>query len=126
MTQTQQPLTQEIFYSVDQIQQHHEQKRSISSSFFSRVNMKAFKTRVLQDVYQGAGGVFFVVSNQFTGSNGTSEPRYHEVQQYNPETGSIWSPANPERVSGEKLSKAEAIKEAQSFAAGTIKRLGSE
>lgn len=124
MKQTTQQLTQEIFYSVDHIEQHHEQKKSIAKSFFNKKNLRPFKSKVLQDVYQGAGGIFFVVSSQ---NPHDGKPRFFAVKEYNPQTGSIHEPANAERESLHRFyDKNECIQEAKDFAAGNIKRLGAE
>lgn len=53
--------------------------------FFDRGNMKAFRSRVLPDIYGGGGGVFFVTSEQ--NYNGTA--RHFTVRRFDPADGDV-------------------------------------
>jgi hypothetical protein len=50
--------------------------------FFSADTMKFFSGRILPTVYQGPGGIYFLTSEKFTGSNGVSAPRKYTVRQF--------------------------------------------
>jgi hypothetical protein len=54
--------------------------------FFSKSAMRGFSSRVSSQVYESEAGVFFVTSEQFTGSNGRSAPRMFTVRQFIPAT----------------------------------------
>lgn len=57
--------------------------------FFERATMRFFDSRIVPaGPYCGAGGVYFVTSEQFHGSQG-SEARKFTVRQFNPTTGDI-------------------------------------
>jgi hypothetical protein len=56
--------------------------------FFERSTMRFFSSTVLPYVYNGPGGIFFVTSEQFHGSQG-SAPRRYTVRQFMPETAEI-------------------------------------
>lgn len=51
-------LRDRIYYSVSDIE------REALGYFFSKDTMRFFRSRVLQDVYQGPGGVYFVTSEK--------------------------------------------------------------
>lgn len=72
MTQT------KTYYSTNCIE------REAIGFFFKKESMRFFKSRILETVYQGPGGVYFVTSEQNTGF-----PRGFTVRCYNPETRSI-------------------------------------
>lgn len=55
--------------------------------FFSRNTMRFFRSKIFPTVYQGAGGVYFVTSEQ----PGPSAPREYRVREFNPATGSVVS-----------------------------------
>jgi hypothetical protein len=57
--------------------------------FFERDTMRFFNSRVFRSVYQGPGGVYFVTSEQFTGSDGVKAPRTYKVREFDPETGNV-------------------------------------
>ena len=44
--------------------------------FFSPDTMRFFKSRVLPTVFEGVGGIYFVTSEQFVGSEGAQPRRY--------------------------------------------------
>jgi hypothetical protein len=58
--------------------------------FFSKDTMRFFSSRVLEPVYQGAGGVFFVTSEQRKNFGGDG-PRRYTVREFNPETCDVSS-----------------------------------
>jgi len=53
--------------------------------FFSADTMKFFDSRVLPTVYEGPGGVYFITSEKFRGSDGVSAPRKYSVRQFIPD-----------------------------------------
>lgn len=53
--------------------------------FFEAGAMRFFNSRVLSDVYQGPGGVYFVTSEKFNART----PRYYTVRQFNPTSGDV-------------------------------------
>ncbi len=54
------------------------------SHWFDPGTMRYFKCRILDTVYQGPGGVFFVSSEKYD-----DHPRKYTVRQFNPETADI-------------------------------------
>jgi hypothetical protein len=81
--------------------------------FFSPSTMKFFNSRILPTVYQGPGGIYFITSEQFRGSNGVSDPRKYTVRQFIPE------PVDIRTVAGfNQMSKQEAQVAAKILAAG--------
>ncbi len=55
--------------------------------FFERSTMRFFNSKVERGVYQGPGGIYFVTSEQFVGSDGHRAPRKYTVRVFDPETG---------------------------------------
>lgn len=55
--------------------------------FFERSTMRFFRSKVERGVYQGPGGVYFITSEQFVGSNGIADARKYTVRRFVPETG---------------------------------------
>jgi hypothetical protein len=55
--------------------------------FFERGTMRFFRSKVERGVYQGPGGIYFVTSEQFVGSNGIADRRKYTVRKFKPETG---------------------------------------
>lgn len=70
------------FDTVEDIRCHHRGK------WFHPSNMRFFRSRLLPTVYQGPGGVYFVSSEQFVGSETTHERRY-TVRQYDVDNDDI-------------------------------------
>lgn len=62
--------------------------RAAGNHYFEPATMRFFDSRVERRVYSGNGGVYFVTSEQFHGSQGTA-PRRWTVRQFHPETGDI-------------------------------------
>jgi hypothetical protein len=75
-------------WTIDKIVQANE---DAGHYFFSEDTMRFFRSRVLDEVYEGPGGVFFVTSEQFEDSAGHLWPRKYKVRQFNPENGHVWS-----------------------------------
>ena len=67
-----------IYYSTNCIE------REATGYFFSKDAMRFFKSRILETVYQGPGGVYFVTSEK--SPNG---PRAYSIRVYNTETRSV-------------------------------------
>ena len=81
--------------------------------FFSADTMKFFNSRVLPTVYQGPGGIYFISSEQFRGSNGVSAPRKYTIRQF------ISDPVDIRSVAGfNQMSKKQAQTIASVLAAG--------
>lgn len=57
--------------------------------WFDTDTMRCFRSRVGDTVYQGAGGIFFVSSEQFVGLDGRKAERMYTVRRFNPETGDV-------------------------------------
>jgi hypothetical protein len=57
--------------------------------YFEPSAMRFFDSKIEPRVYQGDGGIFFVTSEQFHGSDGRSAPRKWSVCKFNPETGDV-------------------------------------
>ena len=53
--------------------------------FFSADTMKFFNSRVLPTVYEGPGGIYFITSEKFRGSDGVSAPRKYTIRQFSPD-----------------------------------------
>jgi len=56
--------------------------------FFERGSMRFFDSRIESSAYNGAGGVFFITSEQFHGSQGVA-PRCYTIRQFIPGTGAV-------------------------------------
>ena len=81
--------------------------------FFSADTMKFFNSRVLPTVYEGPGGVYFITSEKFRGSDGASAPRKYTIRQFTPD------PVNIRTVAGfNQMSKRQAQVMAKVLAAG--------
>ena len=57
--------------------------------FFSPAAMRFFRSRIGETVYEGPGGVYFITSEQFEGSDGVKAERRYTVRRFIPETGEI-------------------------------------
>ena len=73
-------------FDIDDIKRIHRHK--MDGHFFDRDTMRFFDSRILETVYQGPGGVYFLTSERFHGST-TTGPRLYTVRKFNPETGDI-------------------------------------
>ena len=62
--------------------------RIAGSHWFDAGSMRFFRSRILDTVYQGGGGVYFVSSEQFEGSSGRA-PRMFSIRKFNPLTADI-------------------------------------
>jgi hypothetical protein len=81
--------------------------------WFSPDTMRFFSSRVGETVYQGAGGIFFVSSEQFTGLTGEKKPRSYTVRRFNPETGDVGTALG---VEFNTLTRSQAVSLARKFA----------
>jgi hypothetical protein len=80
--------------------------------FFSASTMRFFSSRILPTIYQGPGGIYFLMSEQFRGSDGVA-PRKYSIRQFTPE------PVNIRTVAGfNQMSKKQAQTVAAVLAAG--------
>jgi hypothetical protein len=82
--------------------------------FFERASMRFFDSIVERYVYEGPGGIYFLTSEQFHGSNGYSEPRKWTVRQFDPTNGDVNTVGN-----FNKMSKEDARVTARRLARGT-------
>lgn len=98
-------LNQPIVYSTAQIQ------RDARGHFFSADTMRFFASRVLDGVYQGPGGVYFVTSEKRSFSDYT---RVYHVRSYDPTTGAV----ETAKGSVDYATAAQAKQSAKRFAAG--------
>jgi hypothetical protein len=57
--------------------------------FFDPPSMRFFDSCIGRETYEGAGGVYFITSEQFTPSNGTPEKRRYTVRKFNVDTGEV-------------------------------------
>jgi len=81
--------------------------------FFSADTMRFFNSRILPTVYEGPGGIYFITSEKFRGSDGTSAPRKYTIRQFIPD------PVNIRSVAGfNQMSKPQAQVTASVLAAG--------
>jgi DeoR/GlpR family transcriptional regulator of sugar metabolism len=74
------------YYTIRDIKRINKEK---GYYFFSPDTMRFFRSRVGDTIFQGAGGVYFVTSEQFVGSDGHRAKRQFTVRQFFPETGDI-------------------------------------
>lgn len=58
------------------IQQIRDANEKSGRFFFSPDAMRFFRSRVLQTVFEGVGGVYFITSEQFVGSQGANPRRF--------------------------------------------------
>jgi len=72
-------------FDIDDIKRKH---RYTGGHFFDADTMRFFDSRILETVYQGPGGVFFLTSERFHGST-YDGPRLYTVRKFNPESGDI-------------------------------------
>lgn len=64
--------------TIDDIMANHK------GHFFDDATLDLFKSEILNDVYEGPGGVFFITSERYPG-----EGRHFKVRQFYPDTGGI-------------------------------------
>jgi hypothetical protein len=82
--------------------------------FFERSTMRFFDSKVERMVYEGYGGVYFITSEQFHGSNGYSAPRKWTIRKFEA-NGDI------NTVKGfNELSREEAMSTARKLAKGVV------
>ena len=83
-------------------------KRQHKGYFFNKDTIKFFKSRVLSEVYEGPGGIYFITSEK-----GSDNIRGYTVRHYDPITNDIRSVTQ-----FNQLTKYYAIKEAKLAAKG--------
>lgn len=66
---------------IDEIKSAH---RRTGGYFFEPSNMRFFNSRTLSDVYEGAGGVYFITSEKYK-----DEPRKYTIRSFNKSDSSI-------------------------------------
>ena len=57
-------------------------------NFFEPATIRFFDSKIGRTIYQGPGGVYFLTSEQFHGSQG-SAPRRWTVRVFDPELGNV-------------------------------------
>ena len=72
--------------SMDQIKARNAE---VGHHFFEAGALRFFRSRIGKTVYQGPGGIYFVTSEQFVGSNGYTAPRRYSVRRFDPSTGAV-------------------------------------
>ena len=80
------PENGQMFYSAADIERAADRA---GSHFFDKSAKRFFRSRILPDAWHGSGGVYFVTSEQFEGSNGYRKPRYYTVRKFDPKDGDI-------------------------------------
>ena len=87
--------------------------------FFSPATMRFFSSRVAQCAYatDDNSRAYFVTSEQFTGSNGRSQPRRYTVRVMDMTTGDITEPHGHKDGFQEYASRNGAAREARRLAA---------
>ena len=79
-------------YTIQQIRGAHV---AAGGHFFGRGSMRFFSTRILGQVYQGPGGVYFITSEQnnhvHLDGTFTSWPRRFTVRVFNPANGDVYT-----------------------------------
>jgi len=100
-----------VTWTIDQIR---EADQRAGRYFFSADTMKFFSSRILPTVYQGPGGIFFVTSEQFRGSNGVAAKRKYTIRKFTSD------PVDIHTVNGlfNEMSKSQAQTIAAVLAAG--------
>jgi len=71
-------------YTISEIKAANKEK---GGHYFDPETMRFFNSKTESSVYSGPGGVFFITSEQFVGSNGIADPRKYSVRRFDPETG---------------------------------------
>ena len=84
--------------------------------WFEPDTMRFFRSRVGSTIYEGPGGVFFVSSEQFVGSQGAA-PRAYTVRVFVTGTGAV---DTADKDFNER-SRSSAVQHAQELAAGKAK-----
>ena len=82
--------------------------RAHGQHWFDHGTMKFFASRVERGVYQGPGGIFFVSSEQFEGSQVTF-PRKYSVRRFNPRKCTVGTAGEFQAYAG-KFAAREAAK----------------
>jgi CTP-dependent riboflavin kinase len=67
------------------IEAMRKRSRECGRYFFSHEAMRTFHSRISGDVFEGAGGIYFVSSQQFI----RELPREYTVNRFHPETGAV-------------------------------------
>ena len=57
--------------------------------WFDPDSMRFFRSRIGSKVYEGPGGIYFVSSEQFVGSDWIAAPRRYTVRKFDPTTGGV-------------------------------------
>ena len=95
------------------IEDIREANRRKGGHFFDPKTMRAFQSRVLDTVYEGPGGIFFVTSERVD-----TGPRFYKVRHFYPDTGGITTCGIDLAARLGLDTKAEAVAAATAAAAG--------
>jgi hypothetical protein len=57
--------------------------------WFEPATLRFFRSKVLSAVYEGPGGIYFVSSEQFVGSDGVAAKRKYTVRRFHPGDATI-------------------------------------
>lgn len=77
-------------HTIESIKTHN---RNVNHYFFDTNTLRCFNSRILSDVYDGPGGVYFVTSEKQCSLTYTY-PRLYTVREYNPISGFISTKGN--------------------------------
>lgn len=70
-------------WDIDEIKEANE---NAGRYFFSPDTMRFFESEIDEEVFQGAGGIYFCTSEQ-----PPHGPRVFKVRRFNPDNGDVWS-----------------------------------
>lgn len=65
--------------------------RAAGKHFFDEDSKRFFRSCILEETYQGPGGVYFVTSEQFRPSTGKAAARRYTVRRFHPEDARVSS-----------------------------------
>lgn len=100
------------YWTIDAIERAN---KAAGYHFFDRDAKRFFRSRISPTVYQGAGGVFFVTSEQYESSLGERHRRCYTVRRFNPAEATVNSASE-----FNKMSRGEAVRLAKRLAGGEV------
>lgn len=113
-------------YSTADIFRIHESAIIPAKRWNSKVNLRQFSTRILDGIYKGEGGIYFVASKKRPAYKDVEAgERVYVVYQFNPATAAIWEPSAKDvedKLLGYTTAKAAKVR-AQAFADNKVERL---
>lgn len=73
--------------------------------YFNTGTMRIFKSRVLDEVYQGKGGIYFVTSEKFVPTWGPPDTRKYTVRTFDRTNGSVGTLGQFNKLSKERAKR---------------------